>query len=219
MTTYIQNHLREFRPLRGGVAIYNRQAAEYGTLGFIARPAADAPNQDERWIVTAYHVLLGTQRRTAADGEELYQPYDSDPARAVARFVVGRADAATDCATCRIVAGIAGAGEILGLGRVGGPIEPARGMYVTKSGVATGVTEGIIEEVRDDRVYIRTLDGFPEDYSLSDTGDSGALWVDRDTHRAVALHTRGNAGGGEFAIALPIELVLTTLGLEVVTEA
>jgi hypothetical protein len=91
-------------------------------------------------------------------------------------------------------------------------------MCVCKSGLATGVTEGIIDEVEDSRVIIKPLSGFPETYNLSDVGDSGALWVERETQQAVALHTSGNQDGQELAIAVPIRLVLETLGLEIVME-
>ena len=220
MPLYLANHKLAYRPLRGGIEIYNTTADESATLGFVAKSAGAAVGDTERWIVTALHALTGVKRQTVEDGEPLYQPFPKgDGVQPVAHAVVDRVDAGLDCAACRISDGVEAVGDILGLGPPGALKPPFVGMHVVKSGLATGVTEGVISAIGGDRLTIIPPRGFPQDYSLTDSGDSGALWVERGTGRAVALHTGGNAGGAEEATATPIELVLRSLRLELITAA
>ena len=50
-------------------------------------------------------------------------------------------------------------------------------MRVLKAGASTGVTEGKITRINGEEITLKPLDDFPLDYQLSDTGDSGAIWV------------------------------------------
>ena len=85
---------------------------------------------------------------------------------------------------------------------------------VMKSGLMTGVTEGRISAINGNRVTISPKRGFPDKYNLSGAGDSGSLWIEQTTRRAVALHIQGNRPGGpEEAMGVPIHLVLNTLWL------
>jgi hypothetical protein len=86
-------------------------------------------------------------------------------------------------------------------------------MRVIKSGVATGITEGTVRTIIGTDVVIEIPPPFPAEYDLSEQGDSGALWVTRDTRAPVALHRSGNDTGQERATATPISAVLQTLNL------
>jgi hypothetical protein len=181
---------------------------QLGTLGFIATDAAGG-----HWIVSCYHVLCRTDGSAFPDGEPVYQPLDGEPDALVARLSADRADPVVDCAAARVVDGVLTAAEIFGLGKPSIPGNPVAGMRVVKSGVATGITEGVIREVDGDRVTIAVPDGFPIQYELTHGGDSGALWMERDTRAPVALHTRGNDTGEELAFGVNILKIINTLGV------
>ncbi|HXW13486.1 MAG TPA: hypothetical protein VEN79_03165 [Terriglobia bacterium] len=51
------------------------------------------------------------------------------------------------------------------------------------------------------------------EYQLSDTGDSGAAWVESETRAPVALHHSAQSGGESVAYALPMPAVLRELNL------
>lgn len=203
-----------YRPLRGGSAIYNHKAEEYATLGFLARRKDAPPNDPDRWMVTAFHSIQGQINRAVADGEDIFQPFGDRPGDVVARIDLARCNQALDVAACRVMAEIETTNEILGIG-VPSPPKPAYvGLRVMKSGLLTGVTEGIVAEVHDDRLIITPVGNYPDDYMLTGRGDSGALWVDVESRSAVALHIQGDLQGPEKAIAVPIQLALDTADLE-----
>jgi hypothetical protein len=198
-----------YRPLRGGVAIANPEnASEPGTLGLIA-----TSDGDDRWIVSCYHVLARSGGGGFAAGEPIFQPYRSPVSQPVAETVTGRADPGIDCMAARVFLGVETTSEIVGLGPLQAPIEPVRGMRVLKSGIETGVTEGVVRSVDGDRVVIAVPPGFPERYDLSGRGDSGAVWVLRESGAPVALHIAGNDTGQEIAFGRRMTRVLEVLGL------
>jgi len=82
-----------------------------------------------------------------------------------------------------------------------------------KAGAATGVTEGRITRVEVAQVTIKPLADFPLEYELSDTGDSGAAWVESETRAPVALHYSAQSGGESVAYAIPMPAVLRELNL------
>lgn len=208
------NHVREYRPLRGGIAVHNPRSGpdggRYGTLGFVA-----TTDGTDCWIVSCYHVLCRFQgQMPPGTSEEIYQPFFQIQSTPVAVITADRADQRLDCAAALVPSGQA-IGEILGLGKLGAPTAPAIGMRVIKSGAETGVTEGRILKASQDEVEIGHL-GLPSEYDLSEGGDSGALWVDAATYAPVALHYRGNDWGTpERAFARPIGLVLATLQVRI----
>jgi hypothetical protein len=184
-----------------------------GTLGFIG-----TKNGDDRWIVSCYHVLCRSDETPFADRESIFQPVDGEPGSLVARLSIGCADSVLDCAAAKVLDEVETVGEILGLGRLGKPVDPIPGMQVIKSGIATGITEGTVRSVSDKRVIIAAPAGFPSNYELSGGGDSGAVWVQKNTLSAVALHTRGNDTGEEVAFAVPVRDVMQVLGLQVIAQ-
>lgn len=218
----LRNHDITFRPLRGGISCFNPLAnpasPEQGTIGLIAT----ADGQD-RWLVSCYHVLCRSDGSAFGHDEPVYQPSGMNPAHSVARTVAGMGHFGVnvDCAAVRVtLPADQCTGEILGLGILAPPIDPAPGMRVMKSGAATGITEGVIRQVDQDLVTIEPLPGFGdqgERYELSKSGDSGAVWVERATVAPVALHFAGNGPGEpERARAMRINRVLALLDLQAV---
>lgn len=197
----MRNHQLLYRPLRGGIRIYNPAVNEPGTLGFIA--TADGR---DRWIVSCHHVLCG-----GPSSEAIYQPID-EPENIVAFTDPARSRADLDCAAARVADAVDAVPELLGIGTPTLPAAPEEGMLVIKSGAATGVTEGVITEVRAGRVEIEPA-GLPEEYQLSDAGDSGALWVVKGSLAPVALHQGGSARPRCFAYGIPVLDVLRELKL------
>ncbi len=209
MSVLVRNHVQTFRPLRGGIAIMNGGVRFFGTLGFVATAGGG-----DRWLVSAYHVLVGKDR-PAVDGEGIFQPAVGGPAEPVATTDAARSDQALDVAAALVAPGVDVTPEILGLGAVAGTVDPAPGMRVVKSGIASGVTEGVVVEVEASRTVIETLAGYPSKYELSSVSDSGAAWLEQSTRRVAALHVAGNDAGTEVAIGVPVARVLAALGLQV----
>ena len=207
----LYNHRLTYRPLRGGLEIYNAVVDEVGTLGFIAQSPRGGP---ERWLVSCYHVLVGSPNTLPGEGETILQP--SAVADAVAVIDPMHMDAGLDCAAAKVLYGITATAEILGIGCPGVPIDPVPGMRLLKSGATTGVTEGVVETVAGDDVTIAIPDGFDPNYELSGPGDSGSLWLARDTLQPVALHIRGMTGATRRCSAKRIVAVLAALDLVLV---
>lgn len=203
----MRNHIGKFRPVRGGIAILSPAVNQFGTLGLIATATGA-----DRWLVTCFHVLH--KPGPALGNQPVFQPSDEDAADVIATTDAARADARLDCAAALL--SVAAVSEILGIGPIGNPAAPAPGMEVMKSGIITGITEGVIDSVTNDDVHIKPTAGFPRTYDLSESGDSGAVWVEKASRRPVALHTGGNDFGTEFATAKRITSVLHSLNLRVV---
>lgn len=211
MSTLVPNHCRMFRPLRGGVLIVNANVRVLGTVGLVA-----TSDGHDRWLVTARHVLARTGGPPLQDGEPVFQPGEgAGPFVAVTR--TGRADPDLDAAAALVIDGVEAVGEILGLGALAPVKDPAAGMRVVKSGIATGITEGVVDEVAGDRVRIRLPPGFPSKYELSDVSDSGAVWLEQATMAPVALHRAGEDTGVETATGVPLRRVLEALRLQALT--
>lgn len=204
------NHSREYRPLMGGIAVYNPNNWVEGTLGLIATDGVD------RWILSAYHVLARSPGSPSppVNGESIWQPFDaSGAAPHIALLDLPRCDFVRDIAFAKVVAGVPSDPWILGIGRLSPETLPVVGMRVIKSGLATGVTEGVVVFADPQVVRIEPPAGFPAKYDLSSQSDSGSVWVDAATLSPVALHTRGQEGATETAFATPIASALAAAGL------
>lgn len=210
MTLLVPNHTRSYLPIRGGIAIAGSTARVLGTLGLVL--TADGA---DRWILTAHHVLARSGV-PLADDEPVFQPAEGSGEK-VALTRRDRADATLDAAAARVLDGIASVGEILGIGPVAPVRDPEPGMRVIKAGIATGVTEGVIERVDADTVRIVVPPGYPSKYELTEVSDSGAAWVEQGTGAPVALHRAGNDTGVEVALATPLPRILDAFGLRVVS--
>lgn len=215
MAAFVRNHTFMFRPLLGGVCIQSGVVREVGTLGCLL-----TSDGQDRYLLSAYHVLGRSDLSAATDGEPIFQPTDresSGPGGAVvpvARLSLAHTDPARDLAAARIDDGVPSVPEILGVGTLAGAADPQVGMRVLKSGIATGVTEGIVVRAAAGRVEIEVPPGFGSKYELSAQSDSGAVWVERDSRLAVALHVGGHDLGVERAFAVPFLEALASLGLD-----
>lgn len=208
MSVVVRNHVLPFRPLRGGIAIMNGNNGPSGTLGCIA-----TSDGVDRWIVSAHHVLRGAGPELG-DDEPIFQPALGGAAVPIARTRRDQASLAFDIAAARVVAGVETVNEILGIGVLGPVAEPVEGMRVVKSGIATGITEGVVARVDGSQVRIEIPAGYPSKYDLSAVSDSGAVWLEQGTAAPVALHVAGNDTGIEVAIGVRMSEVLRVLGLD-----
>jgi|SRR5215216_1838830 len=208
MAVVVRNHVQPFRPLRGGIAIMNGNNGPSGTLGCIA-----TSNGVDRWILSAHHVLQGAGNELT-DDEPIFQPALGGSALPVARTRRDRAHQGLDVAAARVIDGVDTVNEILGIGLIGRVIEPVQGMRVMKSGIATGVTEGVVVRVDGDEVRIESPPGYPSKYEISATSDSGSVWVEQETVAPVALHVAGTDTGIEIAIGVRMSEVLRVLELK-----
>ncbi len=208
----LENHYLAYQTICGGIAIVNGADHQIGTLGFVARC-----DKGEPWIVSCYHVLYPSSRRLQTGEKELiYQPSQSRRSTPIAEITNERVHEGLDLAAARLTFGLPSA-KVLHLGRLGAPTLVQRGTRVLKSGVKTGVTEGLVLSVSEQEIMIGTAGDAPEGYSLTDVGDSGALWVRADDMAPVGVHFEGNVAGDEWAKARPIQLVIDVLRLQWLT--
>lgn len=196
-----------FRPIISGTSILNARVNEPGTLGYIA-----ADDVGALWIVSAYHVLCNSTLLPYTADESIYQPAAITPEYRIALTSATRANPQLDCAAAQLLPGITGLNYQLGIGPTASPIQPAAGMRVIKSGAVSGLTEGIIISVTDPDVLIQTDNTYPTDYTLTEPGDSGSLWLDQQSHSPVALHC--GSPSARHAAAKSFPTVLTTLNLK-----
>lgn len=176
----------------------SREVGQPGTLGMIVA-SAGAP-----YLISARHVLA---KNRPGIGDAICQP-----AGAKAIAIVDRVSAQLDCARARLVDGeVFTELEILHIGILTTPRDPVEGMI--KTGAATGVTQGKVLRINGNEVTIKPLSDFPLEYQLSDTGDSGAIWVESQSHAPVAMHYSAQSGGASVAYAIPLPAVLRELQL------
>jgi hypothetical protein len=219
-------------PIQPGVSVGNLQHATTGTMGLAVRDRQSQMNG----MLSNWHVLCGS--RDAKAGEQISQPgplhLGTQPARVAAvleRWL--QLDLGCDAALALLAPGIV-TNQSLFDSRIAvtGIESPRVGMRLEKFGAVSLLTHGIIDGVEgsyqvDYAEYgdqSRWMDGFrivadssqPEsDVSLA--GDSGAVWIDRDTRKAVALHFAGEDGLGptaNYALAQPILRILTLLDVD-----
>lgn len=195
------------------------------TAGTLGAKVFDA-NTREAYILSNWHVLVGNT--AAQPGDPIRQPgpldggRETDKIAEVTRSVLGPFDAA--------IGRITGERPILDTTLEGHKIDdvitPRLGMMVWKSGRTTGRTEGFIDGlqmttqlnyrsagVRRIEQVIRIVPrpgAAPGEISLG--GDSGSIWVDEATGKAVGLHFAGELGDApEYALANDIQPVIDRL--------
>ncbi|MBN1513287.1 MAG: hypothetical protein JXB13_14825 [Phycisphaerae bacterium] len=207
MVQYARTHALTYRPLIGGVGITAQGGLGIGTLGLIAY------DDSGTWMVSNYHVLCRHDLSAFAEGEGVYQCFFQTGDDPVGRLVAGRASTQLDCAAARVEPGIAAEPWVLEFGAVTAFAAPEVGRRVIKSGLATGITEGIIREVSGDRVRIEPPASFPARYNLSDIGDSGSVWIDVETRSARVLHSLTRDGHTEAAFGYAMPAVMDALRL------
>lgn len=202
-----RNHAQPFRPLMGGVAIHNPVVNSLGTLGCILKDDNGDP-----WILSCYHVLGRADFSDFDQQERVYQPAFAASIEPVATLAGAVADKHLDAIAVRVTAAVEVSAHILGIGMARGVAAPVEGMLVVKSGLATGVTEGVVTAVDGHMATIEPRLRYPVKYDLSSISDSGAVWMEEGTGIAVALHFGSSDFAGERAMAIPMPDVLEALG-------
>jgi endonuclease G len=213
------------RPILGGISVGNPRITA-GTLGAVVFHRTTC----QTMILSNFHVLAGALSATA--GEEIHQPGRLDGGMAgdrVATLSRFRIDSGMDAAVATIDPGVTFDRELLGVGTITGTTTPTLGMEVVKSGRTTAITRGIIDGVsltvsidygRDvgvvtltDQIHLVPRPPWPAvDAEVSMGGDSGSIWLEEATMRAIGLHFAGETDptpSAENGICTPIERVTT----------
>lgn len=194
-----------------GMGIVNPIINRPGTVGLVATYGG------LQYIVSCYHVLCRlVPAKPFTKDEPIYLTDDADKLSPVA--FVDQGVAALDIAAARVADGVEAVGGMLGFGTLATPAAPCEGMLVVKFGHATGLTEGRISRIDGDDVWIEA-DG-DGDAMISAGGDSGAVWVCRESRAPVVLHT-GTDDSGMVVSARGVSLIqalkaLNLAGLEMV---
>lgn len=212
-----------YDPVPLGVSVGNPRITA-GTLGAKVYDAATL----QPMILSNWHIFVGSP--TAVPGEPIWQPSALDGGRAadtmatLTRSVLGPYDAA--------VAQLNNSREVLAETVEGATIAdvavPQLGMVVWKSGRTTERTEGFIDGIKMStsvnygaagvrliqavfRVVPRPGTG---DVEVSMGGDSGSVWVDEASGKAVGLHFAGEIGNApEHGLANELQPVLDLLNV------
>lgn len=221
------NRRRRVDPLVGGVSIGSPQEPA-GTLGALVWDREDG----SICILSNWHVLAGDLR--AEVGNPCYQPGLFDQGRStdvVARLKRWSLNRKTDAA----IAELNGSrhystGEILDMFQtIKGVADRIHlGMKVHKSGRSSAHSWGFIDglyfsaamaysngvvRIFEEQIHIAPL----EDYSISEPGDSGSVWVANardEGYLAVGLHFAGDlphSSFGDYALANPMSVVARRL--------
>lgn len=214
-------------PLVGGISVGNPRITA-GTLGAIVWDRTDG----SVCLLSNWHVLAGSP--DAAAGEPILQPGSIDggtPADTVATLARSRLDSDMDAAIARLNGARGYSRDIAELAPIAGIVNPALGMQVRKSGRTTGLTDGVIDGLSfsgaigydhgpnmfHGQIHIVPRPPWPSiDYETSKGGDSGSVWIDEATGKAVGLHYGGEltpAPASEMALANPMYKVAASSGL------
>lgn len=212
------------RPVRAGVSIAHL-AVGAGTLGAICRRE---PDDERRFALSNNHVLSNLGR--AAIGDMIVQPGPTDATGNAAEGEVARLTAfepintiggrnRMDGALAEFLPGLGGTTtDPVGIGAVGSPSMPDVGMRVVKSGRTTGVTRGVVTDVRYDvqvslgglglvgsALFEDMLRVEATEAPVGNIGDSGALFLTDDGERRPVglLFATGPGGGYALACKLP----------------
>ncbi len=215
-------------PLIGGISCGNARVTA-GTLGAIVFDTTTC----QPMILSNWHVLAGAS--DAAAGESITQPGRVDggsvPGDTVATLTRMELGSRMDAAVATLNGSRPHSRDILGLGTITGTEPAVLGMSVVKSGRTTGLTEGVVDGVSmstrinygdpgivrfSDQIRIVPHPPWPQvDVEISRGGDSGSVWMNESTNKAIGLHFAGEtdpAPSNENAICNPIGPVMAELG-------
>ncbi|HEU0077550.1 MAG TPA: hypothetical protein VFQ76_07880, partial [Longimicrobiaceae bacterium] len=219
---------KKFDPIRPGVSVANRRRPQ-GTLGLIV----DHPTKG-RCILSCAHVLI----HSAGTDRTIQQP-GRPSGRAIADADTTVLDQDGDAAIGVLKGSLHSNPAQLGTDVVVKTVRmPDLGEILTKSGLTTGVTCGVVDGLGR---YLLTggggpsasagslmasgMDGFrivprsagsPGSDQISDSGDSGATWYAHADLAGVGLHVAGETDQNdpdEHAIACYLPRVLQRLGV------
>jgi endonuclease G len=208
-------------PMRGGISISDEFHNAYGTLGGKVIDRATGAEM----ILSNWHVLVADWG--ARQGQRIYQPGRLDggtSADAVATLTRDSMSVNLDAAVATLTGARALLAEQFDLGALGGVGIAQLGLEVTKSGRRTGVTRGKVIDVEGtvrisygaiDKLIrnVMSIEPLLSFQQASGPGDSGSLWIDPATSRAVGLHFAGS-DLPERALAMDLQPVLDALGVD-----
>ncbi|KKO17960.1 MAG: hypothetical protein L3J18_10095 [Candidatus Brocadia sp.] len=222
-----QRRNQRFETLVGGIAVWNSQFKHEcqipGTLGAIVFHAATSQFMG----LSNYHVLVLNKQGKAEGkkGDTIMQGNFNEypPNRNNSIGTLFKWNKKLDCAICAL-RDYSEVGEILDCSkRPQGAISPLVGMKVIKSGMATGLTRGIVDGVsRTDKSFTVIPDpGNPSPTGeISTGGNSGSVWLEFESFCAVGLHYDGEKNsdpGAERAWAKQMTEVAKELEIEFTT--
>ncbi|MCA9897430.1 MAG: hypothetical protein H6654_09250 [Ardenticatenaceae bacterium] len=212
-----------YNPIPLGVSAGNPRITA-GTLGAKVYDATTL----QPMALSNWHVFVGSP--SGAAGEPIWQPGSLDGGNSgdtfatLSRFILGPYDAA--------VAQLTNARDVLSETMDGDPIEdvtaPMLGMMVWKSGRTTEFTQGFIDGIKmttsinygtaGTRVIQDVVRMVPRpgagNVEISMGGDSGSIWVDEASGKAIGLHFAGEVGNApEHALATELQPVLDRLNV------
>jgi len=211
-------------PLRGGISISDAADYTYGTLGgLVFDRSTGAP-----MILSNWHVLVGSW--SVQPGLPIYQPGRLDGglfSDTVARYTRDAMPVNLDAAVAAVGSARPLINDQFDLGPVRGLATAQLGMSVIKSGRASGITNGRVTAIEGtvrmpyagvERIIRNcvTIDPTVDGAQVSTGGDSGSLWLDAATRRAVGLHFAGS-DVPERALALDLPSVLDALQVRLAT--
>ena len=213
-------------PLIGGISVGNPKVTA-GTLGAVVYDE----NDGKACMLSNWHILCGSA--PCSIGESIYQPgvYDGGTASdTVATLKRWKLNSDMDAAIAEFNGVRSFTRDILGLSPTTGYTNPTMGMEVVKSGRTTGVTEGVIDGVSAsltlsysgvgnvtfyNQIHVVPRPPWPAvNYEVSSGGDSGSVWIEESSGKAVGLHFAGETSpaiSSEHAIASPIPKVVQEL--------
>ncbi|MDZ7343249.1 MAG: transglycosylase SLT domain-containing protein [candidate division KSB1 bacterium] len=212
-------------PLLAGLGIFNAKTNRLGTLGGKVR----CRHSNEVMLLSTWHVLAGSSN--ASMGESIYQlarPHDTGEVKPLVEFTRHAMEANLDAAVARLRGEQQLLSEHAEFGAVTGAVIPQLGMRVTKTGLGSGVTSGVITGIMGYSIHryvgqrhlirdiVHLAPAEPEK-KISSPGDSGAWWMEDAHSRAAALHFAGSHQAN-FALALSMPEVMSALDVDIVTE-
>lgn len=213
---------RRVRPLQAGLLISRAGNTRKGTLGLIVQWSGD--KFATRFGLSCAHVLrpVGLVRSAAvfqSAAEGIYEPDDSDKYAGLARAHFNNRHG--DAAIFEIAAGTGDCElsqycttDIVRSSRFARLGEP-----LMKSGVATGVTSGMVDGVGYYRMdtSAHLMLGFRVSACgsepISAPMDSGSVWYSPTSCEGVGLHTGYSVQRGKFAVASHLPCVMAALGV------
>jgi hypothetical protein len=220
--------------LQPGLSVGNLKQRTTGTLGALVRDLAT----NDLCILSNWHVLCGGPEAAVGDGISQPGPMDlgSNPARTVAsleRWL--RLSEQLDAALARLAPDVESIEQLFDTAITPtATTAPLLGMPVIKSGAVSGVTHAVVDGVSGS--YRLDYTGFGDGpqwmsgfrlvpdpatpaTALSLEGDSGSLWAESATGRAVGLHFAGEDDQtplNDYALAHPIDDVFARLNIALV---
>ncbi len=217
-----QNREREkYRnPLVGGIAVWNTLCTKFGTLGAIVYDAKTlAP-----MALSNHHIFNGKEGLIGGDIAQ-GDINDNTANGIIGTVVVDKVDVDLDCALCILNDARGREPRIEGYpiepGSPNGPKRvrrPSKDMRVIKSGVATGITRGIVDKVWSKEFRVKPDPDYPShDGEISTGGDSGSVWLEVESFDAVGLHYDGEKDRdprAEMALAKRMDKIVDKLDIK-----